>query len=649
MKEINRRTALGMIGVSPLLTVGCGPEETKDENAGGAGTGTDGAGTDTNGGAQVQLNEEKATSWIAELTKAGWPKAGANAVVRLNHGFYQMVEEDTPKKFETVFTSLKNLGSSGDRARDIRTHDALEKCPHAAGLLAKAAEKHPKSLSDLSGLLGDIEIRDSVLALLTVHTDVSEWPTLLRVIKETGKIIPTLYQLGVMEFPQWIGELPKSESEEERVFFKWLNENMQAAIDNGDDEIARINFLLTQHSAVVSRLLSDSESFQKKFLSSYWPKFKSRLDEYSDHNDDAHAMILLQNPQVWKIFDEFGLSGFEAFCNTGTVAVNVLLGEEFEVLRASPEHKSRLVGFLNASNEQALWVITDFQHLQDDNFTALFERTGLTPRDLVRALEVLYGEDRGKGDSSKTLRRWRSASDKNIKSELEGNPEGVVTWLPGFSVYLVASKAIKGHPVSGMDVLFAALDAGEVFVGLKGSGKLLKTIGKKASKQIQKGIAKKVGKEGVEKIAESSSRNYASWVFRETRDKVKATLKVLDDKLSCEITPVIEFAFKNGPFSNKTFKKLAGVDARIFMRKDRTLLVRPGRVLNSKIGRMIQLTALNAGIDKGGEKVLETVQKGREYHLLRTEDREQAAQQNISVWLTAMAFDLFDANDKEKS
>jgi len=152
-----------------------------------------------------------------------------------------------------------------------------------------------------------------------------------------------------------------------------------------------------------------------------------------------------------------------------------------------------------------------------------------------------------------------------------------------------------------------------------------------AARRVGTAVAEKMGKEVAENAAKQGSRALAPWTFRAGQQAARQMLASVQRALIVDMTPVVRGLYKRSGLNGKTFRIIDGLEPKIFMRKDRRVVV--DLVGDHPLGRFLSETATNAGVDKGlGNEV---VVEGAQAAFIEGSAAVEAARRNISAWWLA--------------
>jgi hypothetical protein len=201
-------------------------------------------------------------------------------------------------------------------------------------------------------------------------------------------------------------------------------------------------------------------------------------------------------------------------------------------------------------------------------------------------------------DAQAMLHRFRGWEDSTFEKQYEPLDPGPVSWLPLYSVYVLAEKLYDGRETTAGDWVEAAVDVGTTFApvpGAKAGGVAAvqgsKQVAKVAGRQAAAAALKKTGVEvakrslrgGVKAAEQLAARELGREATRlavsHTLSRMQATLKAfliaLDRRSTLEITSAIRFL--EGYLGRRSVDRLLRLNAQLFLRADGRVCLRLGR------------------------------------------------------------------------
>jgi hypothetical protein len=347
-------------------------------------------------------------------------------------------------------------------------------------------------------------------------------------------------------------------------------------------------------------------------MSRVYPVFRRVVLAVED--DGFSRDLYYMYPQIWEFIHRYPKDAENLLMRVGPASVDVLMDPRFAGCTDG------LLDVLSSADQRVIDGLLDERICQNPRFAAFLERP-LPAKTRVAALQALAEAPER---ANRNLEEWSAMTRSGLVDALGEPATSVVTWLPGYSAAVLARKIAQGRPVTGMDVVFAAVDAAEVVLIAKGGGAALKAIATSA----RKSAAKKIATEAAEQVAKTESRGLAPWVMRGAQKAGRQMLTAVRDKLVIDMTPIVRGLYKRSGLNAKTFRYLDRLDARVFMRKDRRVVF--DLAGDHPLGRFMSETAANAGVEKALEN--EIVMAGGRAAFVEGSKAVEAASRNISAW-----------------
>jgi hypothetical protein len=245
------------------------------------------------------------------------------------------------------------------------------------------------------------------------------------------------------------------------------------------------------------------------------------------------------------------------------------------------------------------------------------------------------------------LEYYASLSDSALNDELNPKPGGLLSNVPGYDALSVIGKFAQGRRVSGGDLAFATADMTDLAVTIFTFGTATaltssaKTVAKQGLKSAAKAavkttarqlMGKKLGEKVVEKASEQSLN---SWIKHDLFTQMQQFAKTqVVKQQSFDITSVTQFLFKKAsPVLNRQSFKTVGLEPRLFMRRDASVVIRFQQShLKDSLKLVSQFFANSANQATGAE--LEQLREEAESVVVtgfRPPDHT-AWQKNVSAW-----------------
>jgi hypothetical protein len=389
-------------------------------------------------------------------------------------------------------------------------------------------------------------------------------------------------------------------------------------------------------------ILDRDDDVRIHFLDSYFPVIK----RVAESNRDSERS-LLKTPAIFKLLKRRESEQLLKRC--GTEAVNELI----PFMEKEPIVMDYAVNAMLNRNNIVLYALDRFRN--EKELVHLLSRN-ISEADKETILRKVFDNSNG----VRVLQYYDRLSDSALNDDLHPY-EGVGIYVPGYAVYNVTRKKINGQDVSVIDVTSAAIDGAFGVVelaliiptaGASLSGTALRTAAKqavevpirkagfRAAELAGKRMAEKELVLGGKKIAQSGTSKLFGQVAERTLVKGGTNLLKLD------ASPLVRTTFDKARMfgiGTDKFKKYTGLDARIFMRSDRkvvlnlaalgTLGAHEGFIGIPKV--YARMTAENIAADK-------MIEKGQEFYLEYTDKNNVRKRKDISyeeyqsaLWLSA--------------
>ena len=559
-------------------------------------------------------NDAFSKSTIVKLLEVGWERDAATAVVKMNERYLVLTHETSAEHFEQI---LHLWGRLGNRSL---VQKRLREWPELAGLLMRTFEQDTNGPELILKTLSDEADSNIVRSMYGLASMPEDSIRLARILERDGDLVVRLWKQGVVDAADWFDPLPEN-ADAQTEYRKWLRSIFEAALqvtDEGTREVAiyRAQTLLTIHSQTVRSLLDTDDTFRREFLPKHWPAFWRILDGKEDSLDWDGCVL---EPRVWTLLSRFGQSGADKFDKYGAVAIDLLLCPEYQTCTG------KVFEAFDQSDEYALDALFDDELRRNPLFVELLNRD-LSGGKLAKALHELKTHTAEQPELLRTWKRIGDVSPQGLADELGPPPEGVVTWLPGYSAYYLGRKLMQGRDVSGLEVAGAAVDAATTVFLVGKAAQGLRVAGQGMAKSFQKG-----GMNAAAKWAsKATAKELYPWVIRDAQKAAAQPASLYRTVTQVDVTDVVRFAFEKS--GRKPFKQLTNLDARIFMRADRRIAFAPAKLLeNSIVGPLLAETGTGAGFEfgvKAGTPVVRNVAR-------TVAEQDLAWRQHLSLWWLA--------------
>ena len=508
----------------------------------------------------------------------GWSKEAAQAVVHLNAEWFSIQAEENPAGLQRQLALLRALGLYP------YINEVLVSHPETAGLLA--ATDDPVLLADSIASSGDDY--DVISGLFVQHAAPTDALALAQALKIHRDLICRLRKQGLLLCEVLFifdrGNLASKE------YDAWIEDVLTIKLAGSEDELASFANLLMRHGPGIRARLSRDTQFQTRFRADLWPKL-ARVAErnqnmYEQYLDDERIWDLLMLSDGERLLQDYGL-----------LALDLLYGYPQIGHTAYPKHlHSRIIQVLLHGENRTLHALLKYR--QEPLFHSLLARS-LSTNTQTAALSQLFAAD---SNYPELLAKYDRLSDAALAEEVGPPPAGIVTWVPFYyTVYEVPKQLLQGRDPSGMDWFQAIMDPAFLVIDLTsggGSKVVRETVTKGGLSVMEKGAekafvttlrhaalelpTKQLGKELVEQLGE---KELANWTVTATMSQMQhAVHNAIGKATTFEITKPMQFMFHYSNVGRATWKRLTGMEARLFMRGDAKVYVRLGNLAGAVVG-----------------------------------------------------------------
>jgi hypothetical protein len=557
---------------------------------------------------------------VAILTADGWNESAAMAVIRLNWPRWEILESEDPKGWEREMNSLRLLA----RRKNFEPHVALllENRPETAGLLALAADPVPLAKLLLNEKHYQL-LANSFMKYVTA-ADVTAWTAAL---ERHGDLIVPLLRRNVL-FADEIFLYPK-DTRGAAEYGEWLNKEIGADLVGSDEQIGNIlNFVLSGGTTIRKRLDADA-GFRRDFHSQLWPKFMRMVREQArrDGTAPSYDAFFAFPDELWEVLAL--PDGEQLLARTGILAIDVLFGPDRYPKSLHPS----LIAVMLSGDAQTLDALMKYG--KEPLYMKILEKK-LPPGTIAGINHKL---DASRSDYPRLLGVYAGHASSVLIEEIDP-PSGLHTWLPGYASYYLIRKTLQGRALDSSDYIGVAGDL-LMFVPVGGvAGKAIPGVKTALRKEALDFLAK----QGVKECEKASTEHLIPWVVRSAVIQFPATLQAqLVKATTVEITQSVQAAFRLCGIGRESFKRLTGLEARLFMRADGKVFVNVGEfAAKSASGRFLNNTTEALGLgaaqqtNAGQQATRTVVEKGR---MLKADaaDALNEWSQNAGAWWLGIA------------
>jgi len=631
-----------VVAVVALLwtTAGCKKNESPDSLSGAGPYHLTQACQDENSGTRSVPSTDLVAETVKGLVRQGWTEKSARVVAEFNQRFLEIAWETDRAQWEKVIALWGRLGT---RERLLRL---VERMPEFASLLAGALEVRSDAADLIAESIPDeLQARELVTNLYGIYAEASDSVLLAEALRRDGDLIRRLWAQGSPQALPWVLKASVKDGTAQ-AYRQWIRQVLEEALDRagrGEEESMDLALtLLDIHAPVLFQMLQDDESFRQRFLGTYWPVFRTALDNVAAAQDPDERKIAwisyVWDPRVWTYYHLLSDKGEEAywvFERYGPVAVDLMLTPEYREVR------DKVFNVLQNADQEVLEGLADPNLRSQPLFQQLLRRElpGWAIAIAVRKLRVKSAE------TPRLLSKWADLSDSALLEDLGPRPEGLTTWLPGYAVYYLFRKRLQGRDVDTLDYFSAAIDAAAILIPITkgsslGSRLVQRAVPKGASRLAVSGTEQAVRRAGTRAVAPLAitDAHYAGrQVLRNAAAGVGPQSFAVAD--ITQLTRWLFHPFRGVGLGRKTFKALTGLEARVFMRADRRVAIDGAKMFSENTVFRIALneTLENAGFDlvlrlPGRQELIEKVSQSPEL----AAKQNHAWKQHLSVWWTAI-------------
>ncbi|MEI7776307.1 MAG: hypothetical protein WCK17_16205, partial [Verrucomicrobiota bacterium] len=356
------------------------------------------------------------------------------------------------------------------------------------------------------------------------------------------------------------------------LYGKWLDEVLAPSIITKSDDalFSRLEFV-GRTGKPLRKKLEEESKFRKDFADIIWPRFRDCIVDIS-HEQAGNADIFFLcggEPLIWDFFCR--PDSVKLFHNAGMDSVTMLCGD-----RALHPDVQETVA--------ALWVkgILDLpeqiQNYQGDaNFRALVRRYGTDQWPLLNGVCLRLNQKAA--DWPQEARYLATLSETALPKEIHPVEPGCI---PGASLFSMVGKFLDGRRVDPTDWLgsgFDVLDLVTLGMAIEFTGPI--KGGAEVARKLAQQTLKTGAKEGLEKLTGKTMKQLAlgkaegEWtqvLAKEALEKLPKDIRQAIIKGGIvDVTDSVKAGFKISQqlgLGREPFKKLTGMEARVFMRQD---------------------------------------------------------------------------------
>ena len=557
--------------------------------------------------AQPPAQKDVVASVIQQLKAGGWREDVAAKVAELNKSLLSIQAEVNPDQFKETVRLLVKLGSLPAVQRTI------SKRPETAGLLAGSSQ--PEVLAKTIEYAGSDY--NWVANLYMQHAERKDSDQLATALASSRTVICKLAKMGIIGSEN-LFMFPRN-GEGANVYERWLNDHLDLLSSSTEETILWVD-LINRHGGKLLAKLNEDQDFRIGFERTYWPMFlrivksatvnrqKIKVAAESACIVDESALYFSE-PNIWNVL-MIKNQPEKIIQYAGLMGPKLIFGDPFLKIDPYPENvRNKVVELIVDQHEKSLRALSDSFCLKDIRFHTILRKKVETETLANVLLEI---SNAGSGNMAQVINKYFNLGEEGIKRVQAGQPEGLVTWIPlYYTLYKVPVDYYYGVEPTTMDFLQATADP-LLIVFTAGGGKLFFAGSKEAAKKIakeatEKGIqnfavttlkdqglkvaAKKVAMQGVERAIERGMMSEKGTIYRGMQSMMANTSEMIilvlkgDLKFpAIEITYPLQYAFRNSGIGRMTWKRITGLEARLFMRGDARIYVRLNNTTNALLG-----------------------------------------------------------------
>jgi hypothetical protein len=558
------------------------------------------------------------------LIDKGWDDQAARAVVDFHTPLLERLLEESPADYREVVRRFGLLAGSQHRvARVCLTH-----FPELAGLMATVAEIDIEAPNRLATIIRNDPDAPTLIGMFTLAAEPRDAVRLCGLLESERPLLLSLAEHDSLDLACWL-EPPDVNLSAANAYRHWVDDLLRTSLRDGSGEaLDRAALVLTVHADAVALLLDTDPTFRDAFAGNLVPRFEKLINGFED--DGFQQQALLIDPRIWTFLHRHPHHAEEVIGRVGPLAMDVLLDPRFR------DVEPQIIGLFRHADTAVVDGLLDERVRENPKFIDFLQRP-MGDETRVRGLRTLAAAP---DDADNLLTYWATLEPTALAQEIADPPAGVVTMLPGYATIALLRKAAQGRTVTMWDVAMAGVDAAETFLLVKGGGATLKMVGAKArtvaTRSVGRRTAERVGRETAEEGVE-----LLPWMLEAGHGAVRRAMAEARERLVIDATPIVRGMYARSGLGRDTFRLLDGLDARVFMRRDRRVVI--DLAGEHPLGRYLQETAKRAG------RVVATEGDPTEGLLVETADTLMAARENTAAWWIGTGDGAFARQARQKA
>ncbi|MBE7494690.1 MAG: hypothetical protein HS117_07080 [Verrucomicrobiaceae bacterium] len=533
-----------------------------------------------------QLDEEV----VSELRDTGhWSIKAAELYWVVNGKRIEATHSVAPEILEKELRLLCALQPEGKVVRILENH------PESSGLLLLATEP-----ADVATIIMDAAASDQETLLAsywhcTNGTAVRQWTDVAR--RHRGLIAFFQQKCGAVPYQSIFAYQENMRVAEAReIYAQWLEDVLAPAVLSQSDETlgSRLHFVTTSGGSL-RRLLEGDPAFRKVFAAEVWPRFREAMVHLCQNNPAQEDVFYLcgGEPLVWEFFQREDAT--RLFKQVGMEAVILLCGPD----ALHMDVRSAVAAMWAQGILDLPQAIQRYQ--KDPHF-----------RELVSMLSassdwpLLNGVCKKLNDSEASWTSDAAYLSRLSKRALEKEVHAVEpSSIPGAALFSLAGRFLDGRRVGFQEVFGAGMDVFDLASVAATGGGLL--VAKKALQQtlksgVKEGMEKLTGRTIKELGKDAPKAEWSQALAKKAMAQLPGSIqKTMVKGGLVDITSPIKAGFdlsRRLGLGLEPFKKVSGLDARVFMRRDGRVFINFAGALTqpSPAASFLTRTIENAGL-----------------------------------------------------
>lgn len=532
---------------------------------------------------------------IGQLSAEGdWSTKASEGYWEVNQQRLEATQSVAPELVVKEVHLLRALKPKGKLLRLLEEH------PEASGLVLLAFERERLASAIVDAPEADRGMLVASYLFCTDAKEVDEWTAAVqrhpRLIAELQRQCAALPFHGLFAYLSTM-RLPEARD----LYGKWLDEVLApAVISQSDDALSsRLDFAAGAGAGLRLRLDGDPD-FRKDFAQLIWPRFRDciiRLSREQGGNADIFYLCGGE-PLIWDFFRR--ADAVTLFQNAGMDAVTMLCGDH-----ALHSDVQKTVAALWAKG--VLDLPQRIQHYQDNtSVRSLVMRHGESDWPLLNA--VCLRLDQKNADWPQEASYLAKLSESALRKEIHPVEPSII---PGAALVSMVGKFLDGRRTNSADWLGAGFDVVDLVtlgaaIEVTGSAKVAALARKAVQQTLKTGaresLEKLTGRTLKQLARESADGEWTQALAKQALEKLPKDIRqALVKGLTVDITDPVKAGFnisRRLGFGREPFKKLTGMEARVFMRQDGRAFINLTHLLTqpSPAARFLTRTAENSAL-----------------------------------------------------